>query len=275
MLSLNSFFLIQYKNKYFNLMKIQIIIQHAVLQCLIKYFKKYLRKKLYNKKKLHIFDQMVKPNSLIKINLEMLEKEILNTEEKILEAAKEIFVNEGSAGARMQEIADKAGINKSLLHYYFRSKEKLFEKVFSITFSKLIKKILNIFESDEDFFVKLEKFIENYLDILFKNRFIPMFIISELNKKGNNIAVTILKSSNIDFSIFVNIVQKEIRDGKIKDIDARNLFINILSLCIFPIVARPLIEEIIFEGKKNNYEIFLAQRKDEIFNIIKSTIIKI
>jgi hypothetical protein len=102
-----------------------------------------------------------------------------------------------------------------------------------------------------------------------------MFIISELNKKGNNIAVTILKSSNIDFSIFVNIVQKEIRDGKIKDIDARNLFINILSLCIFPIVARPLIEEIIFEGKKNNYEIFLAQRKDEIFNIIKSTIIKI
>jgi AcrR family transcriptional regulator len=218
---------------------------------------------------------MVKPNSLIKINLEMLEKEILNTEEKILEAAKEIFVNEGSAGARMQEIADKAGINKSLLHYYFRSKEKLFEKVFSITFSKLITKILNIFESDEDFFVKLEKFIENYLDILFKNRFIPMFIISELNKKGNNIAVTILKSSNIDFSIFVNIVQKEIRDGKIKDIDARNLFINILSLCIFPIVARPLIEEIIFEGKKNNYEIFLAQRKDEIFNIIKSTIIKI
>ncbi len=50
-----------------------------------------------------------------------------NTEQKILNAAREEFINTGLKGARMQEIADRAGVNKALLHYYFRSKEKLYE----------------------------------------------------------------------------------------------------------------------------------------------------
>ena len=63
-----------------------------------------------------------------------------STEEKILAAAKKVFVLKGMAGARMQDIADEAGINKALLHYYFRSKEKLFESDFPRGCSKIVSK---------------------------------------------------------------------------------------------------------------------------------------
>ena len=104
-----------------------------------------------------------------------------NTEKKILEAAKEVFIEKGNDGARMQEIADKAGINKSLLHYYYRTKEKLFESVFKFAFSQFAPKVLNAFDGDEDFFKQLEKFISIYIDIISKNAFIPMFILNEVN----------------------------------------------------------------------------------------------
>lgn len=82
-----------------------------------------------------------------------MNSEKLNTEEKILDAAIEIFVKEGFAGARMQQIADKARINKSLLHYYYRTKDKLFNTVFEVIFSKASSRIFMIFETEEDFFI--------------------------------------------------------------------------------------------------------------------------
>ena len=72
-----------------------------------------------------------------------------NTEQKILDAAKEVFQKKGMTGARMQEIADKAGINKALLHYYYRTKEKLFEKAFEAAFSLFYPKVKKMLISDK------------------------------------------------------------------------------------------------------------------------------
>jgi len=214
-------------------------------------------------------------NQIIKPNTQMSEKEKINTEEKILEAAKDVFVENGLSGARMQEIANKAGINKSLLHYYYRSKEKLFGTVFKFIFSKLSVKIFDIFESEDDFFTKLEKFVENYLNLLIKNPIIPMFILNELNKKGENTAVAILKSAGININKFEIMVQQEIEAGTIKEsTDPKKLIINILGLCIFPIIGRPLTQEIVFNGDKAGYDKYLSQRKDEIIEIIKLTLTK-
>src|SRR6185437_7301913 len=91
-------------------------------------------------------------NSMVK------NKKEKTAEEKILDAAKKVFVTKGMAGARMQDIADEAGINKALLHYYFRSKEKLFEMIFAEAAEKLFPKINAIFESDVPLFEKIERF---------------------------------------------------------------------------------------------------------------------
>ena len=204
----------------------------------------------------------------------MPEKHSINTEEKILEAAKEVFTEEGKAGAKMQMIADRAGINKSLLHYYYRSKDKLFASVFKFAFGKMASKIFEIFKSDDEFFLQIEKFIENYLSILIKNPFIPMFILGELNKKHNNIAAELILKSGVNIDFFEELVQKEIKKGTIKEINAKNLIINILALCIFPVIAKPLIQPIIFDNDKNAYNDYLKNRKNEITEIIINMIKK-
>ena len=81
------------------------------------------------------------------------------TEERILAAAKKVFIHKGMYGARMQDIADEAGINKALLHYYFRNKEKLFEVIFKDAAGQLFPTINMIFESDSPLFEKLESIL--------------------------------------------------------------------------------------------------------------------
>src|SRR4029078_3015094 len=106
-----------------------------------------------------------------------------NTEEKILSAAKKVFLKEGMAGARMQDIADEAGINKAMLHYYFRSKEKLFETIFKELSIEFLPRVNAIFESDLSLFEKIEVFCSEYISRMMENPFIPLFIVNEINKQ--------------------------------------------------------------------------------------------
>ena len=117
---------------------------------------------------------MVKPYSLMK-------KTEINTEELIFESAIKIFHSKGLAGARMQEIADEAGINKAMLHYYFRSKQSLFEAVFKKAFMQLAPQIHQVLNSDDTLFEKIQNFADKYISFVMENRFLPTFIIQELN----------------------------------------------------------------------------------------------
>ena len=195
----------------------------------------------------------------------MTEKD-MNTEEKILHAARDVFQKKGMTGARMQEIADKAGINKALLHYYYRTKEKLFEKVFEIAFSLFIPKAKEMMSSDKPVFNKIEFFVDNYLELLRKHPYIPGFIISELNRNPDILVKLIemniqIKQNNIIELLDLQI-KKEVDAGILKPISARNLMVNVISMCIFPIVARPILQGILFDTNKKEYDQFLKQRKD-------------
>ncbi len=89
---------------------------------------------------------------------------ITDTEQKILRAASEIFLEKGHDGARMQEIADKAGINKALLHYYFRSKQKLFRTIFRKELQTMLVSIFSLISPADNFKEFLNKFIPGYLE---------------------------------------------------------------------------------------------------------------
>ncbi len=206
--------------------------------------------------------------------MENIVPEKQNTENKILEAAKKVFVRKGKAGARMQEIADEAGINKSLLHYYYRSKEKLFGAVFKFAFSKFIPKLVNHFENYDTIFDAIEAFIHKYIDIISKNPFIPMFIMNEVNKRNTSSVINVIKSSGINIDIFSKLINKEIEKGTIKQIDPRTLIVNVIALCIFPFIGRPLIEVIIYKNDTDEYDLFLENRKKEVTELIINSIKK-
>src|SRR5687767_15639661 len=86
------------------------------------------------------------------------------TREKILDAAHAVFVRRGTAGARTQEIADEAGVNKALLHYYFRTKERLAEAVFERAARQLFPPLLSTLTSDLSIEEKVERVIQHYID---------------------------------------------------------------------------------------------------------------
>jgi len=196
-----------------------------------------------------------------------------STEAKILKSARKVFVNKGFEGARMQEIADEAKINKALLHYYFRSKERLFEAIFEEAMGKFVPKIFETFASKVDFFIKIENFVENYIDLLLKNPLIPIFILQETNRNPDRI-VNMIISKGANPQLLQLLVQKEVDSGLIKPIESRQLFVNILSMCVFPFAGRPLIQGILFQNDKLEYEKFLVLRKKEVSSFIINSIKK-
>src|SRR5262245_18627739 len=105
-----------------------------------------------------------------------------STEEKILNAARKVFRKKGMTGARMQEISDEAGINKALLHYYFRSKEKLFERVLHETLEEALPLLGKILNEDIPLFEKIERYVHAHISIISKNEYLPAFVIQELNR---------------------------------------------------------------------------------------------
>src|SRR5436309_11093265 len=97
-----------------------------------------------------------------------------SAEEKIIAAARKVFLSKGMDGARMQDIADEAGINKALLHYYFRSKDKLFEHIFMEVVAAFLPRIFAILESEATLFEKIEQFCSEYIGQEIKTPYVPI-----------------------------------------------------------------------------------------------------
>jgi TetR/AcrR family transcriptional regulator len=194
------------------------------------------------------------------------------TEEKILEAAKNVFVTKGMEGARMQEIADEAGINKALLHYYFRSKERLFEAIFGGIIKFAFPKITQIVQSDTGIVVKIEQFVDAYLEILLKHPFIPGFIMKELGRDPSSLFKMITKFGLNPQIIFTQI-EEAMERGEIIKMDPRHLAINMVSMCVFPFAARPVISFLIFKDNEAELEVFYQERARVIKQFIVNAIV--
>ena len=121
---------------------------------------------------------MVKP-----ISQTMEKTEKISTETKILAAAEEVFLKSGYDGSRMQEIADLAGINKAMLHYYFRSKDLLFERIFEQKFSQFFPKIQELTTMPISFTEKVCIYVELHINLLRQNPYLPLFIIQYHTQK--------------------------------------------------------------------------------------------
>ncbi len=199
----------------------------------------------------------------------MTEKEKL-TEDKIAEAAREVFIEKGMAGARMQEIADRAGINKSLLHYYFRSKEKLFNFIFSKIIDRVGIMFQNIMQEGVSIEDKLKGFVSTYIDVLMKNPFLPNFIFNELTRNPEAI-FDHYKNANIEPSKFFKPLENQLAAEKY-NINPQDFMINVISMVIFPIAAKPIIKQIVFEGDEKAYKAFMQLRKESIVKFVLSAL---
>ena len=197
-----------------------------------------------------------------------LEKE---AEEKILEAARRVFIRRGYDGARMQEIANEAGYNKSMLHYYYRDKDTLFHKVFTSVAAQILPPLVSVLDKDMELMDKLDKIVDLELTNLDNHPYMPGFMIQELNSHPERIP-DMVKDLNIHLpDKFVRQVKLAISAGEIEPIEPVQLVINVLALCVFPYVGGPMVRAVM-RLDDDEYNRLLKERKKLLPKFIRKAL---
>ena len=165
---------------------------------------------------------------------------IKTNEQLILEAANKVFKEKGYDGTTVQDIADVANTTKSMVNYYFRSKEKLFGIVFKAQFQEFYGGTISIIKSDLPLHDKIVKVVEHDTENILKFPLLPIFILNEINRNPSIVFSLISNLSSDALDTLDKQINKEVRNGKIKKISAVDLLTNLRSLTVFPFLLKPL-----------------------------------
>jgi AcrR family transcriptional regulator len=193
------------------------------------------------------------------------------TEQKILDAAHAVFVRSGTAGARTQEIAREAGVNSALLHYYFRTKERLAQAVFTRAAGQLLPAVIRILASDAELEDKVDQVVQTELQHLSKAPYLPGYILSELahhpERAGQLVsAVTGMVPAEIGMRVGGALraqLDARVRAGSIHPIEPDQFIVNLLAMCVFPFAARPMLMALLGFDQAG-FERFIDRRRREL-----------
>jgi TetR/AcrR family transcriptional regulator len=191
-----------------------------------------------------------------------------NTEELIRQSARKVFSEKGFSGARMQDIADEAKINRALLHYYFRSKEKLFELIFDEAVTRFLGAVQPIMFARIPLFEKIEKLVATEIDLCVAEPCNAMFILHEMMRNP-----AVLERRNIRklYESFLGnlsiALTEEYKRGSIVKIEAESLFLHIISLVLFPFIGKAYLQQA-FGLDEEGYWKMIQKRKKEVTRFV-------
>lgn len=180
----------------------------------------------------------------------------LSTEDKILIAASKVFTEKGFSGTRTRDIAEEAGINLALLNYYFRTKEKLFEQVMKVKIVLLFGQIIPIVTNEKTSLdEKIDLASVKYFDILTKNPNLPIFVLSEIQKKTSDV------KSILPFEKVLNnsYLMRQIKERK-PDVNPFHFLLNFLSMTVFPFLGKPILQSFDLMND-TEFQKFVEERK--------------
>lgn len=171
------------------------------------------------------------------------------TEQRILDAARHVFTRRGTAGARMQEIAEEAGVNQALLHYYFRSKGRLAEAVFAEAAGRLAPAIAGILGSDEPLEWKVEQFVHLYIDTARRHPYIPGYVLAEIHHHPERLKALVAKlapgaPTPLAQPVLIRLdvqLREASSQGRLRPIAPEHFLANLLALCVIPFAIRPML----------------------------------
>lgn len=185
-----------------------------------------------------------------------------DAKERIKAAAARIFSLRGLEGARMQDIADEAQINKAMLHYYFRNKQQLFELIFEEKVKRIFSALEALSGSTASFEDRIRSFVDTQISIVLEFPAMPLFVMLEarknpglLEEKFGKLPVAAIRTK------FSNMVRAEAEAGNIKVVAFDQLFVNIMSLCVFPIIAEPMIRHVLDKDEASFRDLIEARKK--------------
>jgi len=172
-----------------------------------------------------------------------------DSETRILDAAHAVFTRRGTAGARMAEIAREAGVNHALVHYYFRTKQRLAEAVFRRAAGQLFPAMLAVFASDLPIEEKVRRIVSAQVDMLLENRYLPGYLIAELNHYPERAELLLNSMAGAPaevlrprlFGRLAEQLEAGARNGTLRPISPQAFVLNLISMVVYPFAARPLV----------------------------------
>lgn len=194
-------------------------------------------------------------------------EDTLTIEDRILSAARKVFITKGFEATRMKDIADYSGINKGLLEYYYRNKQCLFDSVFEKAFITFIPNVVDILVSTESFKAKIDKIVDGYFNIIDENPYFADFFFNEVKRNPERLAIN-LRNKGLDFDKIDEVIKKDAEKGVIRYIKPEHLICNILSLVMMPFTIGPLIKNLLFLEDKEFKESFIEERRELIKRMI-------
>ena len=182
---------------------------------------------------------------------------IKSTEEKIKEAARKVFLKKGYAATRTRDIAEEAGINLALLNYYFRSKEKLFSHVMLEKMQQFFGALFSVInDPSTKLEIKVDRIVNNYIDMLLENPDLPLFVLSEIKADPGHLG-NILPVEKLTPKVsFI----KQLQERR-PDVNPAHFLMNILGMTVFPFIARPAFGAIGILNKNDFHTIIEERRK--------------
>jgi AcrR family transcriptional regulator len=194
----------------------------------------------------------------------------LDARERILDAARNAFRERGTHGARMQEIADAAGVNKALLHYYFRNKETLAAGVFTRELQHLVRPVFGTLGSERSLEEKVRTVVGLYLDTLSTMPGLPAYVLSEIHYHPDRLPDFLGEVAGADprgrahraFEAIGRQIEEEVTAGRMRPIRPEEFVMNLVSLCVFPFAAAPLFGFLL--GGEVSLEDLLAHRRETL-----------
>jgi len=184
------------------------------------------------------------------------------TEEKIFESATDVFIEKGMDGARMQDIADHAGINKSLLHYYYRTKERLFNAVFEKIAGQMFKRFTPVFDENLSIEEKIRFFFSEHITFMQKNPRLPAFFLNELNRNPARIKKLLQRIDIKNLWTTLEAQHKEeFEKYNITKENIPQLMTSIAAMSVFPFVGKAIIS-VFMEKMGYDFDVYIEKRKE-------------
>lgn len=194
-----------------------------------------------------------------------------NTEQKIFDAATELFLEKGVDRTSVREIANKAGINLALMNYYFRSKENLFDAIFTMLVQKNTRKLGRILDSDMGIEEKIKAYVEAYIDMLTENPLLVSFVMAIVHRSQDRITQLKAISSLYSTPKFAQQIYEESKKGAIRHTSPTQLFVDMLSLITFPFAIKFLIQDRTGYDEEQ-FQAFIQERKIRIPDLLLSSL---
>ncbi|MDQ0639909.1 TetR/AcrR family transcriptional regulator [Pedobacter sp. W3I1] len=186
------------------------------------------------------------------------------TEQLIKDTAKKLLFAEGKLHATTQEIADAAGVNRTALHYYFRSRDLLIAAVFQETMQGLSKRLNECMESEMPFKQKVEHLITVFLKDMIAFPYQETFLVTEINTLGKELMGNIQTNP---VNQFLKEVQQEMEKGTIEKTEPAHFLMNLFSLLSYPLIMAPLYQQL-FQITVQDFNTLMLNRKKVIMQLI-------